>query len=175
MIGNCPKCERESLVNHAHGTLRCPRCEGMFVPQARVGELLADGEMGQATTPVAPQDADAKGGQCPADRTIMSRTTVDVGGRTLHLERCSSCHGVWFDAGEWAALASAHLLDNLDQLWTAEWRARHRREREQAEYASRVKALFGEELYGELLAVAHKLKDHPRRSQALAILREESQ
>jgi Zn-finger nucleic acid-binding protein len=121
--------------------------------------------------------SDEKGGQCPADRAIMSRTRVELGGgrNALHLERCGSCHGIWFDAGEWKALADSHLLDHLDDFWTAEWRTRQRREHEHDAYDARMKQLFGEELYGQLVATGHALRGHPRRSQALAIIREQSE
>jgi Zn-finger nucleic acid-binding protein len=144
----------------------------MYVPRNRIAELAAD----------PPPDADGAslegaGVRCPGDGTLMSRTRVNVRGSdgAVYLDRCASCLGVWFDAGEWNALASARLLDQLDELWTAEWRSRQRREAERQEYEARVRETFGPELYERLLSVAHELRSHPRRSQALAILREESE
>lgn len=105
----------------------------------------------------------------------MTRARVDIpGGTAVYIDRCPSCKSVWFDAGEWNALASAHLLDHLDELWTVEWRNRQRREVETAQYRERLRETFGSDLYARLLEIAHELRGHPRRSQALAIIREES-
>jgi Zn-finger nucleic acid-binding protein len=78
-------------------------------------------------------------------RLAICRTLpcVPAIGTAFHLERCPSCHGVWFDDGEWSALATAHLDERLDEFWTAEWRTRQRREHDRHEYETRVKEAFG--------------------------------
>lgn len=168
----CPKCDGE-LADGIRGTRKCTTCGGMFIP----GALVAFVDDGDVATPAAPpQDYDAKGGQCPVDRTILSRAEIDLGSghAPLHLERCSSCRGVWFDRGEWSLLAERQMLENIDQLWTAEWRTRQRRLRNEREYERRQREELGDALFAELRSVAEKLKDHPRRSQALAYLRDAS-
>jgi Zn-finger nucleic acid-binding protein len=146
----------------------------LFVPQSRVGELIA------ADTAAAEEDVspalDERGGRCPQDRSIMSRTTIarGEGEASLHLERCSSCHGVWFDVGEWSALANRHMLEHLDEFWSAEWRKQERLAEDRAAFEARMKKVFGAELYYQLRSLAGVLRSHPRRSQALAFLREES-
>jgi Zn-finger nucleic acid-binding protein len=141
----------------------------MFVPRGQTPELAGDA----ASQPDAANDA--VGGQCPVDRAIMTRTRVELGDSgAVHLERCASCKGVWFDAGEWSALADHNLLDRIDEFWTAEWRARQRRDRDRAHYEQRLQETFGPELYAQLRKTAEALKGHQRRSQALAFLREES-
>lgn len=168
MTNVCPKCD-QPLTAIARGASRCPNCAGMFlapgsVPAADADEVPAAG--GQ----------DAQGGQCPVDRTLMTRTDVHLGGDrgTIHLKRCSSCRGVWFDAGEWSTLAERQLLDRLDDLWTVEWRTAQRRRRNEEASERRLVETFGPELFGELRALANRLRGHERRSQALAFLREES-
>jgi Zn-finger nucleic acid-binding protein len=166
---NCPKCENRPLTSTAKGGARCTYCGGMFVPRGQTPELAEDA--------ASQRDGshDSAGGQCPLDRSIMTRTRVELEGReAVHLERCPSCKGVWFDAGEWKALADRHLLDSLDEFWTAEWRARQRRDRDRANYEQRMQETFGPELYAQLQKTAEVLKGHQRRSQALAFLREES-
>lgn len=143
----------------------------MFVPRGGTPEIE------ESEAPAAGESMDAEGGRCPVDRTIMSRARVELGGDEphVHLERCSSCKGVWFDAGEWSSLAERQLLEHLDEFWTAEWRARQRRGRDQENYEKRVREAFGPELYAALQELAGKLKGHERRSQALAFLREASE
>jgi Zn-finger nucleic acid-binding protein len=146
----------------------------MFVPRMLV-ELVGE-ESRPADAPLPRKDVDAKTGLCPVDGSILSRAEVDLGAERppIHLERCGSCHGVWFDAGEWSSLAERHLLEQIDEFWTAEWRARQRREHGDAAHDRRLRDAFGEELYEALQDVARKLKGHERRSQALAFIREAS-
>lgn len=141
----------------------------MFIPPALVPFIEED----DAAAPSA--DHDAQSGRCPVDRTILSRAEIEIGDRRIHLERCSSCRGVWFDCGEWSLLADQQLLENLDQFWTAEWRTRRRRQQNEREYERRLREEFGPELYDALQSVASRLKGYERRSQALAFLREASE
>ncbi|HEX7808495.1 MAG TPA: zf-TFIIB domain-containing protein [Thermoanaerobaculia bacterium] len=140
----------------------------MFVTRA----ATAAGEFEES--PGATTSNDAQGARCPADDVIMSRAEVSAGEKTIHLERCSSCRGVWFDAGEWTTLAEAQLLDRLDEFWTAEWRAEQRRRQTRDNYERRNREELGDELYAQIEALAAKLRGHARRSQALALLREAS-
>lgn len=170
MVLNCARCHSQPLTAAAHGTLSCPRCRGLYVPRARMVEFIADPPGLQ----VQSRGGD-EGALCPNDKSMMIRARVDTSdGTAIYLDRCGSCQAVWFDAGEWSTLSSEHLLERLDEFWTAEWRSRQRHESEKAQYEERLREAFGPELYTRLLAMAHDLRGHPRRSQALAILREES-
>ena len=166
----CPKCQQE-LILVARGAHKCPQCAGIFAAPSAVHAIAGD----DASEDAAAVE-DSEGGLCPEDRSILSRATIDVGDDRppVHLERCSSCRGVWFDAGEWTLLAEHHLLDNLDAFWTAEWRAQQRRRADQANREKRDREAFGPELHHVLLDLAARLKGHERRSQALAFLREAS-
>ncbi len=143
----------------------------MFVPAPLVPFVEEEGRAAPAGA-----EHDAQGGRCPVDRTILSRAEIDLGAdhAAVHLERCSSCRAIWFDRGEWSRLADQQLLENIDQFWTAEWRARQRRARNEREYENRQREEFGPELFAELQAIAARLKGYERRSQALAYLREAS-
>jgi Zn-finger nucleic acid-binding protein len=165
----------DELTPLPRGAYKCSACGGMFVPRS-----LLDRADEQATHDVSvaagAENHDAQTGRCPNDRGIMTRAEIDLqpDGPVLHLERCGSCQGVWFDAGEWSALAERQLLEHIDEFWTAEWRARQRRDRDAASYERRLREAFGSELYDALYQISHKLKGHERRSQALAFLREVS-
>jgi Zn-finger nucleic acid-binding protein len=174
LILSCPKCEREDLVNASHGASRCNACGGLFVPSSRVQELLASSDL-PADNAVS-RARDEKGGRCPADKTIMARATIDLGGEsgTIHLDRCGGCHGVWFDAGEWAVLSAKHLLEHIDEFWSAEWRNAQRHSLEHDQYQRRLEETFGPDLLSQIRSLATVLRGHPRRSQALALLTEES-
>jgi Zn-finger nucleic acid-binding protein len=166
----CPK-SGDELTPMPRGAYKCTGCGGMFVPRMLV-ELIDQ----SAAAPPPQESLDAQTGRCPLDQSIMSRAEIELGADrpTIHLERCGSCHGIWFDAGEWSSLAESHLLERIDEFWTAEWRARQRRERDDASYDRRLREAFGPELYDDLQEIARKIKGHERRSQALAFIREAS-
>lgn len=165
MKRTCPKCEdAPPLEAAARDAMRCPNCRGVFVARG------ARPELDEAEDADPSVSGNAVGGQCPVDRSIMSRAEVG----SIHLERCNSCKGVWFDAGEWSMLAEQQLLDHLDEFWTAEWRTKQRRQKNAEAYEQRLREEFGDDLLRELRAVAGKLRGHERRSQALALLRDES-
>lgn len=168
----CPKTGDE-LVPLARGAYKCPGCGGMFVPRLAVELIREEDPAG----PPPAENQDAQGGCCPLDRSILTRAEIELGGGqpVIHLERCRTCHGVWFDKGEWSELAERRLLENIDEFWTPEWRASQRQQRHLANYDRRLRETFGTELYDELQQISARLKGHERRSQALAFIREASE
>jgi Zn-finger nucleic acid-binding protein len=146
----------------------------MFVPASKFHELLASGEPDLDRGASAAHDD--QGGQCPSDKTIMARAAIQFAGEPapVHLERCGSCHGIWFDGGEWSLLSGKHLLEHIDEFWSAEWRAAQRRTLEHEQYQRRLEETFGADLLAQIRSLGGALRNHPRRSQALALLREES-
>jgi Zn-finger nucleic acid-binding protein len=146
----------------------------MFVPSSKLHELLESGEsdLDRGASPVH----DDQGGRCPSDKTIMSRAAINVAGEPapVHLERCGSCRGIWFDGGEWSLLSGKHLLEHIDEFWSAEWRTTQRRTLEHEQYQRRLEETFGADLLAQIRSLAGGLRHHPHRSQALALLREES-
>ena len=164
----CPKCSSE--LSPSKGAYKCGHCGGMFVP-AQLVPFASDEE-----GPFVGEQGDAQGGRCPFDGTIFSRAELSPasGEERIHLERCGSCRGIWFDRGEWSLLAENRLLENIDQFWTAEWRAAQRRLHGEREYDRRQREELGPELYDALQSIAKALRGHERRSQALAFIREAS-
>jgi Zn-finger nucleic acid-binding protein len=167
----CPK-SGDELTPMPRGAFKCGGCGGMFVPRVLVELVHEEGVI----APGAADDHDPQTGRCPIDRSIMARAEIELGDDRppVHLERCGICHGVWFDAWEWSSLAERHLLERIDEFWTAEWRNRQRRQRDDASHDARLREAFGPELYDELQGIARKLKGHERRAQALALIREAS-
>jgi Zn-finger nucleic acid-binding protein len=170
MSRTCPKCDDQQLAAVVSGVSRCLRCGGSFVRHGAAPDVTAEAADSDAAS------TDAQGGRCPTDRTVMTRTEIDLGPDRppMHLERCGSCRSIWFDAGEWSALAERQLLEHLDDFWSLEWRNSQRRTRDKEAHERRTREEFGPELYAELLAIASRLRGHERRSQALAFLREAS-
>jgi Zn-finger nucleic acid-binding protein len=172
----CPKCKAATLEPLSAAPLqhksessavpasRCSNCRGVWMPH---GALSHD--LGLPTEEAAPGSVnlDAKVGFCPAGHGLLIRARVDAE-QPFHLDRCGTCAGIWFDAGEWAALASTEWLHHLDDLWDPAWRKRMREERARKEHQQALEQALGPETARLVIELAAVLKQHPRQ-QSLAV------
>lgn len=116
---------------------------------------------------------DASAGLCPHGHGILRRASVPE--LEFFLDRCSTCWGIWFDAGEWTRLAQARCFETLPEIWSEGWQREQRSQRSTASHLAWAEETFGAELLGRLLEVGNLLTDHPSRSEALAFLQIVSQ
>ncbi len=174
----CPKCQTPTLAPiaaraSAHGDVvppsRCGRCHGVWLPHEAIEQrmLPAADDAGQATAAV-----DALHGFCPGCRGLLVRVRVDAE-RPFHLDRCPACGGIWFDAGEWARVASSEWLSHLDNLWDPVWRRRVREQRAHRRHVEEIERALGAETLRQLQGAIDALRDHPMRSLGLSYLIEE--
>jgi Zn-finger nucleic acid-binding protein len=115
----CPKCkttELEPPPGRASRLLRCDVCHGTWFPEDEARLEAVAGLLAADSTIRPGGDEDRRTGLCPEGHGILIRALVQVED-PFHLERCSVCHGIWFDKGEWNRLAESHLLDHLERLW----------------------------------------------------------
>lgn len=174
----CPKCRTELLVpvheaDVPSGARRCARCHGHFLSHDAVEGLgqVVELRLNDAPWPAA-ASADRQTGLCPDGHGIMRRAKVELHDRLFHLERCSACLGVFFDAGELSTLAAMHLLGRIDSFWdTAEQRAARQATVKKHRDDALVDAL-GNETFDELKRLVAKLSTNPKRSMAIAYLAE---
>jgi len=176
----CPKCKSPTLAPfgavRAGGDpegvppSRCVHCRGVWLPHEAVDAHLPP-QPDDAAVEAAPQ-ADALPGFCPRCRGILSRARVDTD-HPFHLDRCNVCRGVWFDAGEWAAVASTEWLSHIDDLWDPVWRKKVREHRAENRHHQTIEQALGAEAYGKVAAAINALRNHPMRSLALSFLIEE--
>ena len=181
MLHLCPKCKLATLLplssskeSAAAGPVppsRCTACSGVWMPH---GALSLD--LGLPTT-AAPAEvlgvgADNKVGFCPAGHGLLIRARVETA-RPFHLDRCGTCAGIWFDAGEWAALASTEWMQHLDDLWDPVYRKRMREARGRKQHVEELEQALGAEKAQQIVALAAVLKEHPQRSLAVAYLLDE--
>jgi len=124
-----------------------------------------------AATPV-PSVSDARSGICPLCRGVLVRARVD-GEHSFHLDRCPICSGIWFDAGEWAAIAASEWLTHLDDLWDPVWRKRVRERRAEKRHLETLEHALGEEAFGKVVDAVRVLRSHPMRSLGLSFLIDE--
>jgi Zn-finger nucleic acid-binding protein len=169
----CPKCKNVPLEKTSPDKpYWCPVCGGMWVSIYEIGELsepfvddlrisLADAAM-----------MDARTGLCPHGHGIMIRAKVEAD-HSFYLEKCTHCGGVWFDPGEWQQIAKHHLVENLADFWTTAWQKQKNKEKDRESFIALNKRLIGDEAVQLILRLSEILKNHPEKTRALALLKQE--
>lgn len=168
-----PRAQKRSAEAAAVPPARCSTCHGVWMPH---GALGMEGGVPEALEAAAPAGAwsaaDAKVGFCPGGHGLLIRARVETE-RPFYLDRCGTCGGVFFDEGEWAALAASEWLQHLDDLWDPVFRRRMREERSRSQHIEALQQALGREAAQQVIDLAAALKDHPMQSLAVAFLLEE--
>jgi Zn-finger nucleic acid-binding protein len=104
----CPKCKTESLeevVVEGVAVDRCARCTGIWFDHQELSELLAEDARRVALLRHGREDEYAGGmkGQCPRDDSGLLRVYSCID-RSVILDACAECHGIWLDGGEFEKL-----------------------------------------------------------------------
>ncbi len=176
----CPKCKSPTLAPFgairgggdpdAIPPSRCEHCKGVWLPHEAIEAHLPPDASDSAIS--ADPRADALPGFCPRCRGLLARARVESD-HPFHLGRCPVCRGVWFDAGEWAAVASTEWLLHLDDLWDPVWRKRVRDHRAENRHLETVQHALGADAYAKVMAAIEALREHPNRSLGLSFIIEE--
>lgn len=175
----CPKCESAQLqsvsgassISSSHSRPRqCPGCRGVWVPFAAFAALEDEDFLAEHDSPAGDAEYDRRIGACPEGHGMMRRARVQWDD-TYFLDRCGSCGGIWFDAGEWSRIANERLLENITEIWTLAYRSRRTQERVDAALGADLQQKLGEDTFALLLELAKKLHGHPHASAAAAYLR----
>ena len=77
---------------------------------------------------------------------------------------------MWFDRGEWEAVAAAGLSAGLFVMWTEPWQRAQRRQRSAAVYEAQLESELGRDLVEQIRRVADALRKHPSRNLGLGYL-----
>lgn len=174
----CPKCKTPTLASLAPDRdtdpdvvppSRCTGCQGVWLPHDAIGHQVVPPS---PEAEAAPPTADGLPGFCPACRGLLVRAKVEAP-RPFHLDRCPACAGVWFDAGEWAAVASTEWLTHLDDLWDPVWRRRAREQQARKRHLLEIERALGAETLARVRAAIEALRNHPERSLGLSYLIEQ--
>ncbi len=107
----CPKCRTEEIAGFSvEGVTvnRCPACDGVWFDAHELTELLAeDARHVSALLGGRTRDqADGKRGQCPRDGATLLRVYSAID-RSVIIDACPECRGIWLDGGEFARLFAA--------------------------------------------------------------------
>ena len=114
----------------------------------------------------------AKAKICPTCGRLLSRSKVGHG-LAFHLDRCVTCGGFWFDAGEWDALLARNLHDDAHHIFSPAWQADVMKHERRLQHDRLMIAKLGEADWREIRRVKAWLDAHPHRAELHAVLREE--
>ena len=108
---NCPKCQAATLAEFKVEGVpvdRCSACGGTWFDAQELSRLLAEDARQVAELRRGGNDArlDDKRGRCPRDSAELLRMYSAID-RSVTLDACADCHGIWLDAGEFAKLFAA--------------------------------------------------------------------
>jgi Zn-finger nucleic acid-binding protein len=182
----CPKCREPTLValsatraspfdadNHHSPPSRCKHCHGVWLPPEALHESVVPPAVAAEVPVETSSDTDGRAGFCPNGHGFLIRARVEQA-HPFYLDRCGMCAGIWFDAGEWATIASSQWLQHLDDLWDPVYRRKMREERAHEHHLETLHHALGDEAYEKVLAAAAVLRHHPMKSLALAYILDET-
>ncbi len=120
----CPKCEStmEQVVYEGIEVDRCTSCKGLWFDSGEMEALSA----ANAAASIDVGDARAGAQMSEIDRYPCPRCSggmvrmVDPKQSHIWYEKCSSCGGSFFDAGEFRDLAEKSISDFFKSLFTPE-------------------------------------------------------
>ncbi|HKY09173.1 MAG TPA: zf-TFIIB domain-containing protein [Candidatus Binatia bacterium] len=107
----CPKCKSQDLGPFAvEGVTvdRCPDCSGIWFDRQELSQLLAEDARRVATLRRGSESEYTQGvrGRCPRDAAQLLRVYSSIE-RSVILDACAECHGIWLDGGEFDKLFAA--------------------------------------------------------------------
>jgi Zn-finger nucleic acid-binding protein len=110
----CPKCSTETLSEFSVQTMavnRCTSCEGIWFDDQELRLLLAEDRRQVAALRHGNFHEEAAGhkGFCPRDASALLRVYSAID-RSVILDACPQCRGIWLDGGEFEKLFAARHL-----------------------------------------------------------------
>ena len=107
----CPKCTTETLNEISVDDVtvdQCPSCKGIWSDDQELSQLLAEDphRLGPLRKGHEDESADNRKGRCPRDDAALLRVVSSID-RSVTLDICPECHGIWVDGGEFERLLAA--------------------------------------------------------------------
>ena len=168
----CPACRTSPLsaavVEPGLVGDACGQCGGQWVP-ADVYFAWAERPSpymgGDDVPPPAVDSGPAK--RCPDCGHFLAHLRVGHG-TAYHLDRCGTCGGTWFDAGEWADLRRRAIAPH--HACSPAWQAAVTRDERAAAAEAVVRSKLGDDDYAEAQRVKAWIAAHPHRAELVAYL-----
>jgi len=110
----CPKCRTESMnVFSVEGVdlERCSSCSGIWFDARELSQLLEQDarHLSSLRRGRDTKEVEGKKGFCPRDDSELLRVYSSIN-RSVIIDACASCRGIWLDGGEFEKLFSARQL-----------------------------------------------------------------
>jgi Zn-finger nucleic acid-binding protein len=110
----CPKCGTDTLNEFlVKGVTveRCSSCNGIWFDARELTQLLAEdaGYVASLRRGSVKEQVAGKKGFCPRDGSELLRVYSSIE-RSVILDACADCHGIWLDGGEFEKLFTARRV-----------------------------------------------------------------
>jgi Zn-finger nucleic acid-binding protein len=107
----CPKCGTETLKQFSVREVvveRCSSCSGTWFDARELSQLLAEdaGYVAALRRGSGKEQVAGRKGLCPRDGAELLRVYSSID-RSVIIDACADCHGIWLDGGEFAKLFAA--------------------------------------------------------------------
>ena len=102
----CPKCEDIALqkaVVRGVEVDQCERCRGVWFDENELSRLIDENKAAGRELKGRASGLDGKAGNCPHDGQPLLRV-YSKRNRSVVMDHCASCKGVWLDGGEFQRL-----------------------------------------------------------------------
>jgi Zn-finger nucleic acid-binding protein len=122
----CPKCQGslEAVVYSEVEVDRCTNCKGIWfdLMEAQTLKKIQGSESIDTGDAATGSKFDKIGNiNCPKCQTQMTKM-VDLKQPHIRYEKCPSCYGIWFDAGEFKDYKEENLADIFKDIFSGERR-----------------------------------------------------
>ena len=113
-VMKCPKCRTDSMNTFSVQEValeRCSSCSGIWFDARELSQLLEQDARQVALLRRGRdnQELEGKKGFCPRDGSELLRVYSSIN-RSVIIDACASCRGIWLDGGEFEKLFSAHQV-----------------------------------------------------------------
>ena len=110
----CPKCRTESMnVFSVEGVAleRCSSCSGIWFDARELSQLLEQDarHLSSLRRGRDSKELEGKKGFCPRDDSELLRVYSSIN-RSVIIDACADCRGIWLDGGEFEKLFSARQV-----------------------------------------------------------------
>lgn len=120
--------------------------------------------------PVASEAADeGRAKRCPRCGRLLTRYRVSAD-HEFRLDRCASCAGIWFDAGEWELMKRVTPLARLQHLFNDTSQQRLAAELRRRQHEDRCRLILGEAAFGRVIEFRAWMRTQPHAATILALL-----
>jgi Zn-finger nucleic acid-binding protein len=176
----CPVCKPKIMawveLEPSLRAQQCATCGGVWLGAIDYWNWLQQ-ELPRATVTTPYQDvSDAPDIQsakiCPEDGHLMTRYKVGKG-IDFTLDRCATCHGVWFDPQQWEVIRRHELHRDIHSMFTEPWQRTIRAEAQREHLEKLYIEKLGAADFAEIQRVKKWLEHHPHYGMLMAFLMDE--